>query len=1109
MAQPTPYTRQFDFSDFQTVNPARPLPGSELDAELDRVKLTSDQTLANLAKIQRDDGRLNNQSVTPESLSAATLALIAQGEYNPRGFWAAATAYAVGDLVEFNAATFLALVAHTSDTQFTTDQTAGRWLLIANGAISGQDAALDLFEGTGSQTVFTVSFNYNGDEAATVFVGGVAQIPGQDFTIAGNTLTFVSAPPAPVVPGRKNVMVRGTGVEAQLAADAATASANNAANSATAASNSATAASGSASAALASQNAASASQSAAATSATNAATSASNAATSATNASNSAVAALASQNAAANSASAASTSATSAATSATTATNQATTATNQATAASNSASAAATSATNASNSASNASGSATVATQQATIATNAANAAGGSESNAAASASQAATSASNASASASSASSSASSANTSAVNAAASATSAGNSATAAGNSAGAASTSATNAAASESSVAANAGIATTKAAEAAASATAASTSATSASTSATSASGSATAAANSAALANAVSLANEPVRHSVRPSLLLDFANTKALDPRITFARASTARFYDGKTVAKAEENLLLRSQEFDDAAWSKVRSSITANTIVAPDGTITADKLVETTETGVHSVESGSVFVGLNKDVVGSFFAKAGERDNLAVNLSNITLSGNVWDFDLTAGTASFRQVGNGWANVGANILSVGNGWYRIDVYGTLTSTANSAGLVIRLNNGTTDSYAGDGTSGLFIWGAQLEQRSAVTAYTPTTTQPITNYVPVLLSAANNVARFDHNPVTGESLGLLIEEQRTNLFLRSEEFDDAYWIKVNTTVSSNVIVAPDGTLSADKLVNDPATSGYFGRASTIPLGVPVTVSVFAKQGEHKGAEIRFLTSTGSVAASFNLETGQVNSFSAASDASASGANITPVGNGWYRISVTGQLNSGATSQIRVFARNADGTTAAGNGFNGAYFWGTQVEQGAFPTSYIPTEASQVTRSADAASMTGANFSSWYRADEGTLFASANQSDIPTGAGFSYVTLRFNNDNAIGIGSTNANNIVRYNGVNELAFNLQPPTNALSKIALAYKVNDGAASLNGETPLTDSSFNLPLPNTLLIGQNRVTGMTAKLYVQKIAFYPKRLADAELQGLTQI
>jgi hypothetical protein len=456
MAQPTPYTRQFDFSDFQTVNPARPLPGSELDAELDRVKLTSDQTLANLAKIQRDDGRLNNQSVTPESLSAATLALIAQGEYNPRGFWAAATAYAVGDLVEFNAATFLALVAHTSDTQFTTDQTAGRWLLIANGALQGGGQAIDLLEGDGTETVFNLSFNYNGDEAATVFVGGVAQIPGQDFTIVGDTLTFVSAPPAPVVPGRKNVMVRGTGLEAQLAADNATAAANNAANSATAAQNSATAASNSASAALASENAASASEAASATSEGNAATSASNAATSATNASNSAAAALASENAAAGSASAAATSEGSAAASATTATNQATTATNQATAASNSASAAATSATNASNSASNASGSATVATQQATIATNAATAAGGSESNAAASASQAATSASNASASASSASSSASSANTSAVNAASSATSASNSATAAGNSAAAALASQNAAATSESNAAASA-----------------------------------------------------------------------------------------------------------------------------------------------------------------------------------------------------------------------------------------------------------------------------------------------------------------------------------------------------------------------------------------------------------------------------------------------------------------------------------------------------------------------------------------------------------------------------------------------------------------------------------------------------------------------------
>lgn len=354
MAQPTPYNRLYDFSDYQTVNPTKPLRGSEVDAELDAVKLTTDQLRANIGLIQRDDGALANQSVTPESLSAGALAMIHQGEYVPRGNWLATTVYALGDLVTFNAATYLCVVEHTSVTQFTTDLAAGRWLLIANAALTGQATAVDLFEGTGSQTAFTLGFTYTGNNAAQVFVGGVAQIPAQDFTISGTSLTFVVAPPAPSVAGRSNVMVRGTGVEAQLAADAALAQATNAAASATAAAGSATAASGSATAAATSATNLASSATAAADSATTATNQATTATTQATNAANSATAA-------AGSASTATTQAAASAASATAAAGSATTATTQATNAASSASAAAASATNAAGSATSAASSATAA----------------------------------------------------------------------------------------------------------------------------------------------------------------------------------------------------------------------------------------------------------------------------------------------------------------------------------------------------------------------------------------------------------------------------------------------------------------------------------------------------------------------------------------------------------------------------------------------------------------------------------------------------------------------------------------------------------------------------------------------------------------------------
>jgi hypothetical protein len=287
----------------------------------------------------------------------------------------------------------------------------------------------------------------------------------------------------------------------------------------------------------------------------------------------------------------------------------------------------------------------------------------------------------------------------------------------------------------------------------------------------------------------------------IKPSLNLDFANVKALDSRITFARASTGAYYDGQTVAKAEENLLLQSQTFDNAYWTKTNITVTANSTTAPDGTTTAESILETATTGSHQVFRSAVITSSNTHVR-SVFAKPNGRNWLAIYGG----AGRSF-FDLQNGVTGTVEAG-----YTASMIDAGNGWYRCILIGP-AGTSSYAGLYNIADADNSISYAGDITKGLFIWGAQFEQRSAVTAYTPTTTQPITNYIPVLQTASANVARFDHNPVTGESLGLLVEEQRTNLLLRSEEFDNAYWLKSNATITSNTVIAPDGTLTGDKLV--------------------------------------------------------------------------------------------------------------------------------------------------------------------------------------------------------------------------------------------------------------------------------------------------------
>tara|TARA_B100001057_G_scaffold108553_1_gene106375 strand:- start:5800 stop:7446 length:1647 start_codon:yes stop_codon:yes gene_type:complete len=221
MAQPRNYTRQFNFNDFQTTSPSTPLPGTQVDAELNTVKLTLDDLNTNIAKIQQDDGKIKNQAVHKDSFDAGALALMKTGSYSIQGDWTASRTYAVGDLVDNNGATYVATSAHTSSSAFETDLTANKWILIANAGIANTASKVDKFEGTGSQTAFTLTASYTSNTDVMVFVNGALKNPGDDFSISTNTITFVTAPSTPAVSGNENVIVFGTSVVAQAAKEAA------------------------------------------------------------------------------------------------------------------------------------------------------------------------------------------------------------------------------------------------------------------------------------------------------------------------------------------------------------------------------------------------------------------------------------------------------------------------------------------------------------------------------------------------------------------------------------------------------------------------------------------------------------------------------------------------------------------------------------------------------------------------------------------------------------------------------------------------------------------------------------------------------------------------
>ena len=222
MPQPTAYTRQYNFTDRATSNPSDPLPGPQVDAELNQVKTNLDGINTNIGLLQRDDGKLANASVGNQQFGVDALALIgASGSgFNIKGAWAASTAYVAGDIVDNNQATYYCITAHTSASAFSTNES--KFVLIANAAITTTGSSVEKFTGNGSTTVFTTANTYGSDKDVQIFVAGSLKTPqsessGSDtnsYTLSGTTLTFVTAPPSSLTP---NIIVWGSSAAVEQA----------------------------------------------------------------------------------------------------------------------------------------------------------------------------------------------------------------------------------------------------------------------------------------------------------------------------------------------------------------------------------------------------------------------------------------------------------------------------------------------------------------------------------------------------------------------------------------------------------------------------------------------------------------------------------------------------------------------------------------------------------------------------------------------------------------------------------------------------------------------------------------------------------------------------
>jgi hypothetical protein len=386
----------------------------------------------------------------------------------------------------------------------------------------------------------------------------------------------------------------------------------------------------------------------------------------------------------------------------------------------------------------------------------------------------------------------------------------------------------------------------------------------------------------------------------------------------------------------------------------------------------------------------------------------------------------------------------------------------------------------------------------------------ASLVTFTRASSGTYTDSAGVLQTAATDVPRFDHDPTTGESLGLLVEEQRTNLLLQSEDFSTT-WTTRDATVSTNQVTAPDGATTADKIIETATNGEHHTKQDTASqVAGTYSASIFAKAGERDVIQFVGTGPLGVFRANFDLTNGVIGSAD-----SALNARITSFPNGWYRCNIT--ATSTTTGALRAQWNIVTSPTAArvesylGDVTKGLYLWGAQLEAGASPTSYIPTTTATVTRSADVASITGSAFSGWYRQDEGTVFAEFVPRTFAQACGLLSLDDGTTSERLQTRLSTNGNGafVVADGGSVQANFSTVASTslNTKGRLATSFAVNSFKASLNGGSVASDTSGTLPTVAQAVIG-NAVGAFIFNGPISRIAFWPREFPESTLQTITQ-
>jgi len=593
-----------------------------------------------------------------------------------------------------------------------------------------------------------------------------------------------------------------------------------------------------------------------------------------------------------------------------------------------------------------------------------------------------------------------------------------------------------------------------------------------------------------------------------RPIFSLDAANAGRLDPRMTFTRASNANVWDGSKHLSSE-NLFLQSSDFD-TSWTVEFLGLTGSQ-TDPAGGTNGWTIEEAATTSYHrliqSISSGSSDYGL------VFYAKQNTGTRY-LTLALVTGNNNyeAATFDLAGGSPVMSSgSSSSFSSVSATQTASSNGYYKC----VLKATGSPVDARISLVNSSSPTltsygsyaYAGDGSSSIDIAFASLSTTGA-TDYNATTTSIHRQYAPSLVSKSNNIGRFDHS-TDGQSMGILIESQSTNLLTNSADFGGS-WLIDNLT-RELAAVGPDGTLSAFAFREETNSNQKRLLRGYTAGGGNVTISVYAKLlGNTRRLVIREVGVTGQSAV-FDLAT--------STKVSGNGS-IETVGNGWHRC----QLNFSSTSTghvagIYLIPADSDGvgydTSAyAGDGYSGLLLAMPQAEDQSFASSYIDTGTSGSTATRAAESLSVATADIGYTGGPFTIVSETEGGKGSYPRAWTISDSSLNNRLVVYRNSdTSTDNTDWYcyavsDGSAQVSSTITSSASA-GKLAVSYDTNDVSTCASGGTVTTDNAAVISGKLTTLHIGAQTNGVSNKLngHVKRLSLYNEALSDTNLQALT--